>query len=571
MFEIDKFIADFFLYGTLIKKDEWVAVYEAMAVHTRKKKPENLLLKRRPNEEKHIHEYRLDNYEAITYGSMNKAFDSLFRLLSGINYNLKISDNLREYINKRIFKQYTFEGYLANVVLKRCIEDPNGFLVWYPTNVGDTSKKITVKPKLVYSKDVHYLSDGVFSFLSDEKSKVSVGRKEELSGDVYWIFTENEFYRYYQTGKKSGNDYLLELVYEHKIGMLPVIVLGGDMNADEYYDSFFAPYVAFGNEAIRQFSDWQAIMTTSSFPYIEDFVVECEYRPDKNRESVIIDHDLTEEKYPGNNELGELKAHPKTPYNVTWRKVASGTDMEGILPADIPSRRFISPDINIAKYSGEAWKSLLMDAEDALHLNLGQSNQSGTAKELDKEAHYSMITKIGNNYFDNIMLNSLLIINGYLFVREDEKGDVVINKPSTFKVKTEGDLIDEIGVLTEKKVPALFLCAATKDLAMKYFSGDPVQKKMFDIIALADPLYVYSTEQRTQMAIANLINRADASKSVYMYTVLLNVVKEMSEDTFMSADSKIIIDKLNVLMEDYIPEEPTPLIDNEEEEKEDEE
>ena len=55
-----------------------------------------------------------------------------------------------------------------------------------------------------------------------------------------------------------------------------MIVLGGDFNADGLYESFFAPYLAFGNEAIRQFSDWQAISTTASFPIREEFFTQCD-------------------------------------------------------------------------------------------------------------------------------------------------------------------------------------------------------------------------------------------------------------------------------------------------------
>ena len=86
MFEtIDEYIKNFLKLPKSDAVEKWEKVFNAMAVHTRKALPKELLLARRPNEEQHIYEYRLNNYEAITYGSMNKSFDDLFRIVNAVN------------------------------------------------------------------------------------------------------------------------------------------------------------------------------------------------------------------------------------------------------------------------------------------------------------------------------------------------------------------------------------------------------------------------------------------------------------------------------------------------------
>jgi len=558
MFEIEKWIVDFFLYADLIDKACWKKVFDEMAVHTRKAIPERILNTRRPNEEDQVYNYRILNYEPITYGSMGKAFDSLFRLMNGINYTLQIPDELRKYINERRFQGMTLETYLSSIGLKRDIEDPNGFLLWYPSGEGmfDSSKKVNVKPALIYCYDLHYADEEVFSFLSWEKSKVLEGRKEAMKGDVYWIFTKTSFYKYVQVGRAKDKDFELQLVYNHNQNEIPVIVLGGDMNAEGYYESFFAPYCAFGNEAIRQFSDWQAALTTTVHPHVEEFVTECELKIERLDAN---NPDPSVEKY---RHKIEFKPNTKSPHNTTYRAIPSGNEMGGVLDVNVPMKRFNAPPVENAKYSGESWQLLLEKAEDALHLNLGQSNQSGVAKEIDKEAHYSMITKIANNYFDNIMLKSLVYIYGYVFPLSDQP-EISINKPTTFKVKTEGDMIDEIGTLTEKKVPSIFMSSATMDLAKKYFSGDQLKQKIFEIVSKYDPLFVYTKTDLNEMLANTVIQKEEYIRSVYMYGLLLQIAEDKGQDVFIKMTPEKILEEFEKLIVNYYPEEQTPLFNNE--------
>lgn len=549
MFDLKQFFDNFFKMPPPANKAEMVKVFRDMAVHTRKLKPEELLLKRRPNEEPHIFEYRLCNYEPITYGSMNKALDVLYRIVTAINYKANYPDSIKQYISGPNFFGYSLDLFLQKIILKRDIEDPNGLLVWIPTDEGltDSSKKALPKPYIVFSGDITYHDENVCAFLSDERSPVFVNKKEVFEGEVYWVFTTDAFYKFIQVGKKSEKRFIISLVYEHLIGEIPVIKLGGDMTANGYFESFFAPYLAFGNEAIRQFSDWQAIMTTSSFPYIEEFAVECEIEESKAESNPIP---TGEEEFSGKEKAYEkrtqLRVIPKTPYGVTLRKVGTKTEnqWDAVLPPEIPSRRFIHPDISIAKYSGEAWMLLIEKAEDSLHLNLGDGLLSGKAKLIDKESQDSMITKIGNNFFDNIMLKSYKYIDSY-YNHHAQDESISIDKPTTFKIKTESDLVEEITTLKEKNVPTFFLQEATRDLSHKRFSGNKLSQKMFDAISILDPLYVYDSSQKEEMMMGGSISKDANIKSIYIFSLLLKIAQRITADAFIQMD----IDKISALLD----------------------
>lgn len=555
MFDLEYFFNNFFKLPPLANKKEMVEVYIDMAVHTRKLLPKDLLLKRRPNEEEQIYCYRLENYEPITYGSMNKALDELFRIVNGINFKLNIPDSIKEYIAGPNFGGYSLVLYLQKIILKRMIEDPNGLLVWIPTGEGltNSSAKALPQPYIVCSENITYMDENVCAFLSDEKSPVIVNKKEEFSGEVYWIFTADAFYKLIQKGKKSEKNFVVELIYEHNIGEIPVIKLGGDMTAYGYYESFFAPYLAYGNEAIRQFSDWQAIMITSSFPYIEEFAISCDIEEPKNRSSnpvILGEEEFSGEERPYERQK-QLKVIPKTPYGVTLRQVPSKSDTwDAVLDPSIPSRRFIHPDIGIAKYSGEAWQLLIEKAEDSLHLNLGEGLLSGKAKLIDKTGQDSMISKIGNNFFDNIFLKSLQFVDGFYNYHPIDKA-ISIDKPNTFEIKTEGDLVAEIALLKEKNVPSFFLQEATRDLSKKRFSGNKLSQKIFDVISILDPLYVYDIQEKQSMVAGNNISKEAYVKSLYIYSLLLKIAYDKTPDVFITMDLNAISTILDQELQSY--------------------
>ena len=565
MFDIEEYTKAFFKIDIKEMQEEWEEVFNQMAVHTRMRKPEELLLKMRPNEEQHIFNYRLENYRPITYGSMNRALDSVSRILSKIQYEVIAPDNVKAYMNKKQFTDgqdfYNFYSFFEKIVLKRGIEDPNGWLVWLPSGKGviDNSVNVDPKPYFFSCKQIHDISENVCSFLSDEKSEINENGTRTL-GDVYYIITKNEFYKFVQISKDKRKKYRLDLVYTHNIEEIPAVILGGDKNAEGYYESYFAPYCAFGDEAINTFSDWQAIKVTSGFPYTEEFYTECELVTPRKTSDPIPEK---EQKYKRNVDMQKF---PRTPFNTIIRKVPGNKndgDITGerILPADIPSKRFISPDIAVLDYSGKAWEKLIEMAEDSLHLNLGNnSNQTEGAKQMDKEEHYAMIDKISSNYFNHLMLNSIKFIDCYINRIFFEKSTISINTPSTFRLKTEQDIVDEINTLKEKNAPSFFLAEATTELAKRRFNGNPVSKKIFDLISILDPLFIYDVNQKISLVNSGAVTKEAYIKSIYAHTILQRL--SMTVPDFINKDFKLIEELFNTEVKTIVEaNSATPMFD----------
>lgn len=555
MFDIEIFFTNFFKLPKPVKMANWIKVSVDMAVHTKKRIPEELLLCRRPNETTEIFNYRLKTYKPITYGSMNRATDELYRIVSGINFKINCSDDTKRVLFEQKYNNFTFILYLQQIILRRMLEDPNGLLVWLPNkkNYSDTSEKATTVPYIVCSRDIHYIDNDVISFLSSEKSLVQEGKNDVYNGNVFYVVTKDSFYKLSQYGRASDNKYQTILVYEHNIGEIPYLVLGGDMNEEGFYDSFFAPYLAFGDEAICQFSDWQAIMVTTSHPFVEEFQVECEViEKPFNKESNPIPEG--EEIYVGKKHT--MSPMGRSPYNRIIRKIPTGDQSlmsEPTLDPKYDSIKFIHPDINVAKYVGEAWQMLIDKAEDALHLNLGRGLLSGDAKDKDKESQQSMMLKIGNNFYDNIMLNSIVYIDAYNSYRSADRAGISIDTPKTYDIKTEEDVLNEITTLKEKNAPAFFLANATIDLAQKRFSGDKLMQKVFNTISILDPLYIYSVEEKNELILSGIITKDSYVMSVYIYSLLLQIIQENGGDYFLNMEIKEIKEMLLEKIKPLIP------------------
>lgn len=500
--------------------DQWKKVRETMFVHTRGKNPGRILTDRRPNEDPDVQKYRLSIYEPITKGSINRAIDKLYRIFISANYSIDVSPELYDYLNQTKFSGQYFYNFIQKYVVRRMIEDPNGWLVWIPYGEGLTnpSVKVDVEPVVIGSNQIKYVDEDVITWIDDdETSEVLENGKKKMSGEVYYTLTEYGFYKHVQIGNKQDKRFELVPIYLHNMDMLPGVVLGGDLTDEDYFESYFSAFVPFANEAIRQYSDWQGVMTTSAFPYREEQSETCS--APGCRDGFVYDNDLGDNRACRSCK-GTGKVISRSPYGVFMR--APSNVIDGQTNGSEPMIRFVSPPVDIINYSGEAWQILLKKAEEALHLNWIDESQSGVAKMIDREDSFAQLTKINNNVFDELIYNSLKFIEKYRNVSNPM--DPMIVKPISFSMKTEEDLISEINMLTDKNAPVAFLVETTKDLAKKRFSGNKVISRMVEILVTYDPIYHVNTKDKQMLLAAGSIKKEDVIKSLFAYKTLQSIV-----------------------------------------------
>jgi hypothetical protein len=242
----------------------------------------------------------------------------------------------------------------------------------------------------------------------------------------------------------------------------------------------------------------------------------------------------------------------RSPFGVFLREKPNSLMGEG--SSNEPMIRFISPDVSIIEYSGQAWQTLLKKAEESLHLNVIDESQSGVAKMIDREDSFSQLTKISNNIFDEIIFKSLLFIEKYRNVNEPM--NPVITKPISFSMKTEDDLIDELNKLTDKNAPIAFLVESTKDLARKRFSGNKSVSRMVEVLVSYDPIFHLNTKDKQMLLAAGSIKRDDLIRSLFAYKTLIGMTAEFGTEFLEKPLGEIFgeLDKRMVpIIQSYIP------------------
>jgi hypothetical protein len=506
--------------------EHWNRVRTTMFIHTRGKNPGEILTSRRPNEDPDVQKYRLSIYEPITKGSMNRAIDKLFRIFQNANFSISVSDELNTYLTERKFDGQYFYSYIQKFVVRRMIEDPNGWLVWIPVGEGLTNPavKVDAEPVLIMSDQIKVLERGLLTWQSmDEHSPVMSNGKSQMTGLVYYSLTDTQFLKHTQVGQAIDKRFETVVIYQHDMGAIPGVILGGDLTDEHFFDSYFSAFVPFANEAIRQYSDWTAVMTTSAFPYREELAESCNGKG--CRDGIVYNHETQEHETCGICK-GTGRVISRSPFGVFLREKPNS--LMGESSTNEPMIRFISPDVSIIEYSGQAWQTLLKKAEESLHLNVIDESQSGVAKMIDREDSFSQLTKISNNIFDEIIFKSLLFIEKYRNVIEPM--NPVITKPISFSMKTEDDLIDELNKLSDKNAPIAFLVESTKDLARKRFSGNKSVSRMVEVLVSYDPIFHLNTKDKQMLLAAGSIKKDDLIRSLFAYKTLIGLTAEFGTE-----------------------------------------
>lgn len=554
-----------------IMRDRWMEVRNRMIVHTQGLPSEKLIGRQRPYEDESIARYRLDNYTPITQPIISRAFNALTRIFQDDNHAIMSwSDDLAEYMAENRFYGRDLRLFLYQVVMKSMIEDPNGLLIWVPDEESMLSSRpqtrIDVLPEIITSDRILFWHRDLLVVESEEKTWIKRARNSKTTvpeGQVVYVINRDKIAKCKQIGEKHEKKY--EITYEHNLpeGMgLPVITLGGDYVSEGYYDSYFSAFSKFGDEAIRQFSDWQAIMVTSAFPIKVMDSMECDNPNafyDRQGRHCIGDPDNidTHRKCPRCN--GEGKIYGFGPYGVIVKPDQSNTP-PGEQYHDPEMLRYVSPDVNIIRESRESWMVLLDKAEQSLNLNFILEAQSGVAKAIDREELYSMLNNISSNFYDNIMFRSMWLIEQYRHVYPNDRVKPVIIKPKEFHIRTERELLDEYKELIQNNTTKALADQALTAYIDKAYSGDKVTKKTYEFLLRYDVLLSYNVAEKTTVADVfgdkgeNMIIR-----NIYARQALQALAAEVDQQTFVEMEYPQMKAWVDAYIQPYLVPETQPL------------
>jgi hypothetical protein len=510
---------------------KWEKVVRDMAVHMDGIFPKELIETRRPYEDDERLNYRKQNFATITMPLVLKALDSLYMVMNEAYYTLDISNDLQRYIDQNIFGTYRkmdFMSFIQQEIIPGMIRDPNSVLAVVPSE--DTlqilqdpiNQNRSVNPILEYVPSANILeyNEEFIIFESLRKSNVFYYRSQQKKGRVIFILDKTHVYRAEQIGNFSLNKYDVQLLYRHDIGEIPVTVLGGNYNASlGCYESYFKGFIPFANEALRQYSDWQATVVTSAFPIREIKPISCDAEG-------CVDGKIEgpDGKYYTCGKCnGTGLIAPMGPYGVIISERVNRVLDDQY--DDRPPIRFHAPDPAIIKYSQEAWTLLLQKAQEALFLDrLAEPRVSGVAMEIHNSFEGFRNLRISDNIYELIIYNSLKYMEMMRNINNPQMPR--INKPTQLSLKSQKELFDDFVKLKNADANDNLKRAVTEEMFRKRYNGNPIMIASNIFQMEKDPLYFKSQDEKLALLNANIIGPEQLAYSLYLPNILAKLIRE---------------------------------------------
>jgi len=505
----------------------WEHYYQAvkhaneLAVHFKGATPKEILERQRPNEPKEIRDYRLANYEPKTKSKAKRIWNVLARINNSKNYSIVFgndisalikNDNIDESLRNYTYNDYPYYGSLTqwvfDILLKQSLADPNAVVCFKPIELDkqndedEQADNSFISPfGIVYESRcvVDFVPDKYYTILLDEKSEVTVGRAKKLEGYIINVYTPNEIIEYRQIGNKSDYKFEATVLYQHNMGEVPVITLGGEHVEGTFpflYESFCSGILPYWNEAIAMDSDLKANYVQHLYLERVEVQVECDNTNcGKNGADVgqVCNGDKCHTCQRCNG-TGYITG--RSPFGTTSvrKDNLSGTDIE------FPGVTYIDKPTEIVTLVENKVKSLINDGFSAINMdilaNVGE-NQSGVAKAIDRTDLDSFIMQVSNNIFDNLIYYSFEFINkmryGSIQGIDLEAQMPTINKPTQFDILSQQQLIDDLG--KNDKLPTKLKDSMLNDIIAKKFPNDEFLQQLNQAIIELDPLRGKTTDE----------------------------------------------------------------------------
>ncbi len=488
--------------------DLTVKLAKRLTTHASGIVPEDLIYKRRPSEPEEIKEYRKQIYVPITKNPISKVITSLQKIRRSQDWSIQYQSNipsiiadgesLEDYCEKNYPGFASITNWVFSELLQRYLLDANSFVAVIIKDLPTSTSEYLKPVAEVFSSQqvIDYVEDEYLVLKSADKVKYTSksGYRTYYDGDIYYILTEDHIIRYKQVSRNGDLD--IDLVYDHGIGRIPAFRVGGNfhkrVNNDTLYESRIDSMVPSLDEAAREYSDLQAeiVQHIHSEKYIYTNT-ECPHCKGTGLDS------NTRESCTHCNGAGHIKSvSPYGEYIIRAQSVG-----ENAMPT--PPIGYINKSSDIAKLQDERVENHIYRALASINMEfLAETplNQSGTAKEVDKDELNNFVNSIAEDLV-RIMDNIYYFIGEYRYIyvlsKDDRKSMMPkIYVPEKFDILDSSYLMLEIQAAKTSKVNSALIKDMEIEYARKKYNADESIAEKIIMIYNLDPLYGYTIDEK---------------------------------------------------------------------------
>jgi hypothetical protein len=497
-------------------------MYDSILPHTRPDiYPAHLLSVRAPNQTDAQAEYIRANYKPTTLSVFEDFKATISRAFADQNWSIRYSpelepifgdDTFQRYVNNEIAKFGSLEMFVKTMLPTLKLIDPNGIIAIEPQDVDTIENEEgeeVISNELIRPMPEYYSCKSIvgqdfgeyYMVITDDKSEVKVGTKNEKSGLVLEIYDTMNIWKVYQIGKRSDFTFSEpELYFAHNLGYVPAQKLQGMpqlINGEIAFQSPFITAVPLLDQVILDESYLQISKATSAFPFMVALGEICEFTDregNKCQDGQIFDPInggyRTCSSCNGSgvksrfSPTGMLLIKPKTALS------------EGDSALSGEYLKFVSPPMDTLNFLRVEIEQQMAKARRILHLP--SSDETGTIGEastatgsLNKlRALYAFIKPISDQLFN--LYEFCLVTMGRMRYGE-QFGGVNLVYPTSFDISTPSDYLAVISEGVKAGVPPSITFSNVYNYIKAIHYTDEETSAVYDLILNADELLLMNS------------------------------------------------------------------------------
>lgn len=517
-----------------------------MRVHADGVFPDKLINERRPNESLEVLTYRKQIFVPVTQPYFDKIENTLQKIRRSSDWSIKYPDasfdkivegeKMIDYVehNYPVFESVT--NWAFSLLLRNYLIDANALLMVAPLYIPEAENEF-VKPVVTIfnSCDVIDFVDGDYAVMINKVGS-SLWKSAGVPGKSFYIVTTEWVWKYEQSGPKT-TDYTVTYEYAHGLEMLPVFKLGG-ITVDVYgthslYKSRVSGIIPMFTEALREYSDLQASIVLHLFlrrwEYSQNECTACKG---------------TGQRMGYTEGIGACQVTCETCHGAGY--IATGPYSKTLIkPAAADQLQLPTPPMGVEQIPHEIIELQQKSIKEHIYSALAAINfefladtplnQSGTAKEVDKDELNSMVHSIAEDIV-RIMDKVYWFIGLYRYSAQytpDQIYDMLpaIAVPEKFDILSTKYYDEQMTSAIKNKLNPAILNAMEVAYASKAFNNDAHIAKYVQLILQLDPLAGISEDDKMSRLSNGGITQLD-------YVVSSNINKFVAE--LVEASNKFV-------------------------------
>lgn len=518
--------------------------------------PEELIECRRPNEPLEVKEYRKKVWVPKTKPTFTRLVSALSKIRRSSDWSVKYpkgegfskiaeGELLADYAEKNFPYFQSVTNWVFSVLLKPYLVDPNDVVLVMPLNADNIQENEYLKPYPYIFDSCHVLEyiEGEKALLVNPQGCYYSGgtqrRPTMEKGKSFYIVDKLVIERWDQVNGKG--DYDITYSYPHGLDTVPFFKIGAVISETEgshfLYESRIAGVLPDLNEAVREYSDLQAAKVCHIFPERWEFTQnECtDCKGTGRRTNPHGDGDTTCLTCGG-------RAYTVSgPYSkIIIRPTNNAVESGGNIPN--PPAGYVEKDVEIVKLMEASVKQHIYDALASINFQFLEQtplNQSGTAKEVDKEELNNTVHAIAEDLvrvMDQIYaLMAKYRYKGLYSSEEIDKMLPAIAVPEHYDLLSSQFMQEELGKAKTDKLNPVIISSMEIEYASKRFAEEPEVKDFLSLCLKLNPLPNITEDEKMSM----LSNKGITQESYVISSNIIEFVQRALEEDSNFPKSKL--------------------------------